>query len=288
MDILWYSYCLLWLTLLGLWDFIKKVIIARGYDKDVFLSVSYILYIFLFLWNFLITGDGNITQYEIIQWLPAWFFDFLISLWFLLALKYTDSSLVFVAVRLISSFVILAIWAWYFQDSLNIINILWFIIWIAAIFLLSGYEVWKKYRIEKKWLIGISMALIWIIWANSYFKYVVDVVDIPSFMFVKYAVITTLVFAYMTLRNKWWNFNKKSIIPVIPFALVSTGLFLTYFWYISPQIYSLGPLSISYKILSYSLAVPILLSVIFYWEKLTKKRILAFWLTALSLLFFFF
>lgn len=80
----------------------------------------------------------------------------------------------------------------------------------------------------------------------------------------------------------------NTVKSILPYALVTTMLFLLQFGYVFPKIYLLWPLSISYKILSYSLAVPIILSIIFNKEELTRKKIIAFSLTTISLLFFFF
>jgi hypothetical protein len=45
-------------------------------------------------------------------------------------------------------------------------------------------------------------------------------------------------------------------------------------------------LAIVYKIISYSLFIPIILSIIFYKEPITPKKLLAFGLTVLSILLF--
>ena len=288
MDYIWYTYCIAWLVILWLWDYIKKLITLKKYDKDVFLSTCFMLYILFFLINFLIVWDKNITQKEILISIPAGVFDFMIPMWILAALKYADSSLSFVSIRLITSFTLLAAWAWYFGDNLNVFNLFGFVLWVIAIFMLSWFQLWKKYEIHKKGFWWIIIAIIWITLGNSYFKYFVDNVDIPSFMFIKFTITGILVFLYLTLRKRWWNYNIKTVRSILPYALLTTILFLLQFGYIFPKIYSLWPLSISYKILSYSLAVPIVLSIIFHNEKLTKKRIIAFSLTAISLLFFFF
>jgi hypothetical protein len=56
--------------------------------------------------------------------------------------------------------------------------------------------------------------------------------------------------------------------------------------YFLPNIYLLGPLSLGYKMLSYSLIIPIVLSVIFLWEPVNKTRIFAFGLTVISIFLF--
>jgi hypothetical protein len=159
---------------------------------------------------------------------------------------------------------------------------------VIAIYLLSWFEFWKKHKISQKGFIGIILAIVWITLGNSYFKFYVEEIDIPSFMFLKFSFTASFVFLYLTIRKRWKNFTLINIKNIIWYAWITTILFLLQFWYVFPEIYRLWPLSISYKILSYSLAVPILLSILFHWESLTKRKKYAFALTALSLLFFFF
>jgi hypothetical protein len=183
---------------------------------------------------------------------------------------------------------LLAVWTWYFNDNLHILNLLWFALWVIAIYLLSWFEFWKKHKISQKGFIWILLAIVWITLGNSYFKFFVEEVDIPSFMFLKFSFTAAFVFLYLTIRKRWDNFSFQNVRNIIWYAGITTMLFLLQFGYVFPEIYSLWPLSISYKILSYSLAVPILLSILFHGEVLTRRKIYAFGLTALSLLFFFF
>lgn len=288
MNTTWYLFCLSGLLLIGIWDFIKKIITQKWYDKDVFLAVCFLLYVILFGIYFIFFGDGSITQDEFFIAAPAGIFDFMIPLGMMASLKYNDSSLAFVSIRLISSFTLLAIWSFFFSDNLNMINIIGFILGILAIYLLSGFHFWENYKNSKKGTLAIMITIIGLTLSMSYFKYFVAEVDIPGYMFIKFSITALCLFLYFTFRNRWKNFSLKNIKKVSPYALLTTGFFLLHFLYILPNMFLLWPLSLSYKILSYSLAIPIILSVIFYKEKLTQTRIIAFGLTILSLLFFFF
>ncbi|USN57791.1 MAG: hypothetical protein H6767_05400 [Candidatus Peribacteria bacterium] len=73
-----------------------------------------------------------------------------------------------------------------------------------------------------------------------------------------------------------------------PYAVLSGIIFVVHFLYVLPQMYLLGPVSISYKFLSYSIIVPIALSIIFLGDPFTKKRATAFILTVVSLFLFMF
>jgi uncharacterized membrane protein len=72
----------------------------------------------------------------------------------------------------------------------------------------------------------------------------------------------------------------------LPYGAITSVLFVAHFLYFLPNIYLLGPLSLGYKILSYSLIVPILLSIIFLGEKVDRKKSIAFILTIISIALF--
>lgn len=132
----------------------------------------------------------------------------------------------------------------------------------------------------------MSITMIAIVLSNSYFKYVLPEINVHDFMVVQFSVTALCLLAYMTLRKKFTNFNVKEVKKILPYAAITLVIFSLHFLYFLPNIYLLGPLSLGYKMLSYSLAVPILLSVVFLGESITKLRVFAFVLTLISIFLF--
>ena len=132
------------------------------------------------------------------------------------------------------------------------------------------------------------MALIWMVSAHSYFKYIVSDIDINTYMFFKFFFSFLFLIVYMFFRKKFDNFNKAEINKTLVYVLISCFLFVSYFLYILPQMYILWTLSLSYKMLSYSLFVPVILSLIIYKEKIDYKKIFAIILTIISISLFIF
>ena len=283
MENYWILYSLWGLLVLWLWDFIKKVIIQKWANKEVFLFVCLLFYLLFLGINFLLNWNFNFTNIEIKSAIIIWIFDSIIPLWVLTAFKYLEISFALIFMRIISSVVILFIWMQILWDNLNFANIIWFLMWIVAIYLLSGFTFWKKHKFSKKWMIALLATTIAIIWSHSYFKYYVSEVNIDNFMILKFLVSFSCIVLYMIIRWKFSEFNKKQIKLVWPLALITAIIFVTQFLYFLPNIYLNWPLSLSYKILSYSLVVPIILSIIFYKDKITKRKIIAFSLTLVSL-----
>lgn len=287
MENLWIIYSLFGLLALWLADFTKKVMLKKWWDKDIFLFMCFVFYVLALAFNYAFHFDINTINYSMLESaMIIWFFDIVTPIWMLAALKYLDSSFVFISTRLFSSFLILFIWVYLLGDYLSIYNLVWFFIWLVALFLVSGFSFKEKHKINLKWIAGVLMALIWMLWAHSYFKYIVNDINIDTFMFFKFSFSFLFLAIYMLLRNKFKNFNKIEVKKILIYALISCFLFVSYFLYILPQMYILGTLSLSYKMLSYSLFVPVILSLIVYREEISKKKIFAIILTILSVTLF--
>lgn len=286
MQNLWIFYSLAGLLALWLWDYIKKLVLSRWWNKELFLLVCFLLYVPIFLINMLFQGTGNYDIWLIKSAVFLWLTDFCIPLGMLTTLKYLNVSFALVSVRLISSFIILFIGTQLFWDNLSISNIVWFLLWAISIFLLSWVSIKDIWAMHKKWFIALSITILWIIISNSYFKYIVSDINIHDFMALKFSVSFFAISMYIFLRKKYQNFTLHDFRNILPFAGITTIIFVVHFLYLLPNIYLLWPLSLSYKILSYSLLVPIILSVIFLGEKLDQKKTIALVLTIISITLF--
>lgn len=286
MESLWIFYALAGIIALGTGDFIKKLVLAKGGDKEVFLFLCFAMYVPLFALYASFAWRWGITPEVLKSWLILGVTDFGIPLGMLTALKYLNVSFALVCIRILSSFVILYVGIYILGDTLSLYNFLGFFLGAFAIFLLSGFRFGQKLQLHPKGLIGLVMTTICIILSHSYLKYIVADVDIPNLMFIKFSVTFACILVYMTLRDKFKNLNMQQVRLVMPYVLITAIMFLAHFLYFLPGIYLAGPLSLGYKMLSYSLIVPILLSVIFLGEHVDRRRIFAFWLTLVSIFLF--
>jgi len=269
-----------------LWDFIKKLVLSRWWDKDVFLFICFLLYVPTFWVNAYFQGTW-IYDYETIK--AACIIgvtNFGAPLWVMTALKYLGVSFALVSIRVISSFVVLFAGLYVLWDVLSLYNIAWFFIGAFAIFLLSWFKFGQKLDLHPRWIIAVIIAIFSISFWNSYYKYMIDSVQVHDYTALQFSVTWVCLFLYMLVRQKFRNFTKAEVLKVLPYAWITLILFTVFFLYLIPNMYLLGPLSLSYKMLSYSLVVPILLSVIFLWEPINRTRIIAFGLTIVSIFLF--
>ena len=287
MELSWLIYSLLGLFFIWFADFTKKVMLKNWWNKDVFLFVCFSLYMVALTINFWFNFDTSSIDSSLVKSsFIIWFFDFITPIWMLAWLKYLDTSFMFISTRLSSSFFILFIGIYILGDTLSAYNIIWFLLWVISLFLLSWFSFKEKHNINKKGILAIFVALTWMIWAHSYFKYIVNDINIDTFMFLKFWFSLIFLIIYMLIRKKFEHFNKIEIKKIFKYAIVSCFLFVSYFLYILPQMYMLWTLSLSYKMISYSLFVPVLLSLIVYREEISKKKIFAILLTVLSVTLF--
>ncbi len=286
MESIWIFYSLAGIIALGVGDYIKKLVLSKWGDKEVFLFMCFTFYVPLFTLNALLFWSGGFDGSLLRSGLIIGVLDFGIPLGMLTALKYLNVSFTLVFIRIISSFVILYIGIFLLWDQLSSYNLVWFFLGALAIFLLSGFRIGQKITLHPKWIIGLLMTTVCIILSHSYLKYIVADVNIANLMFLKFSITFACIVLYMTLRKKFTNLNMQQARLVFPYVLITSVMFVLHFLYFLPGIYLAGPLSLGYKMLSYSLIVPILLSIIFLWEPVNKTRILAFGLTVVSIFLF--
>lgn len=286
MELQWALYAIGALIAVWLGDFIKKLVLSKWGDKDVFLFTCFLMYIPVFWINAYFQGTGVYDSETIKTALLIWFTNFWAPLWVMTALKYLDVSFSLVSIRVISSFVVLYVGLYILWDSLTLFNITWFFIGAFAIFLLSWFKIGQKIHLHPKWVIAVIIAIISISFWNSYYKYMIDNLQIHDYTALQFSVTGSCLFLYMLIRWKLHNFTKIEVKKIFPYAFITIWLFAAFFLYLIPNMYLLGPLSLSYKMLSYSLIVPILLSIIFLWEPVNRTRIIAFGLTIISIFLF--
>ena len=286
MQYTWILFSLAGLVALGLGDFIKKLILEKWANKEVFLFVCFCLYIPMFLANMILQWDREFSVELLKSGVMIGILNSAIPLWMLTALKYLNVSFALVSIRVFSSFCILFIGVLVLWDSLSLWNYIGFLLWAFAIFLLSWFSFSQKNTFPTKWIIALVITFIGIVISNSYFKYILPDINIHDFMAVQFTTTGIVLSVYMLLRKKFQYLSIPEVKKVFPYAIITSFIFLCHFLYFLPNIYLLWPLSLGYKMLSYSLIVPILLSIIFLWEPVNRTRIIAFGLTIISIFLF--
>ncbi|MCH2189232.1 hypothetical protein MK079_05400 [Candidatus Gracilibacteria bacterium] len=286
MELNWLIYSILGLLCLGITDFIKKYMVSRGGNADIFLLLSFCFYPPVFFLNMLLHSDVGISNPVLFSGILLGVINIFIPIGMFLSLKHLDTAFSLVSIRLISSFILLFVGVYFLSDQLTLYNIWGFILGAIAIFLLSGVRWKNNISFPIKGLFGLFLCITAIVVYNSYYKYLLPDIDLAQLMFVQFSASIIALFSYNFLCGNLKNITYDTLRKVFPYAGLVAIFISLYFLYFLPQIFLLGPLSLGYKMLSYSLAVPIILSIIFFGDPINKTRIFAFILTFLSIFLF--
>ena len=286
---IWFIYALMGTITIGLFNFCTKIVSEENKNKFYFLLYFYTLVVILS--SIVMVFSKNISfDYNFLIILISFL---IVTLYFFVlntrikALKYISSSIYFINYRIFSSILLISIGFLIFSEEFTILYLYGFLLGFIVFYLLHDKDgdVSKEKKDLNKGikLLFIGIICISIVQTLSKFSAVEDL-NIFSIMFFQgvFGILLTLFFNRKKIKE-----NLK-MIPNIKDHLLFAGAgvlnFLSIFFIFLA--FMEGSLSIVYKIISYSIFIPILLSVIFYKEKITTRKTFAFVLTIISLWFF--
>lgn len=199
-------------------------------------------------------------------------------------LKYMSSSSYFINYRIFSSILLLCLWQILFFESINFKEYLGIILWFVSFYLLLGDSNIKNNTNKNQWgyiYLLLSVILISILWSAQ--KYITNN-DYDVNTFILYCWFTWLVYTFISK----WKESLRSIVSIksrkhLLFLVTSFFVFPFGFYFHMLALASGWEMAIVYKIVSYSLFIPIFFSIIYYKEQLTLKKVLAFGLTLISI-----
>lgn len=284
----WLIYAIVASVTAGVGGFLSKI---QTENQDVS-TETYMFYNFLYsflasIFGILFFSDGLVISLEnMLYWLIVVFLYFFVLKFRLKSLEYVSSSTYFINFRLFSS-ILLVIWGQLiFSEFISFREYIWIFLWFIIFYLLlergGRLKQWKDLR---KWIQYIIYCIILVTILQLVAKdYIISGFDPFSFVFFQW-IFGILISIGMS--NKSWM---KKVMHVkwckSNFLLILNGLML----YISALTNNFalqwGDVAVVYKIISYSLFIPIIFSVIFYWEKITLKKSIAFLLTIISIALF--
>lgn len=199
-------------------------------------------------------------------------------------LEYMTSSSYFINYRIFSSIGLVIVWAGFLWEHISINEYLGIVLWFIIFYLLLEKKHKKENTtdLQKGYVfLGISIILSVFIWVvQKYFTITADAVWIFLFS----SSVAGTIWALITSKN--FNIKKTLTIPnkkMLWFLLLVWFTFGPGYIFHLYAIYSGWDIAIIYKIISYSLFLPIIFSIIYYKEPLTPKKIIAFILTILSI-----
>jgi uncharacterized membrane protein len=283
----WLVFAILASFSVGLFSFVNKISVERKHSEKlalIFLYVNQVVFSFLavvFFGNF--SFDGKTFLISIMS-------GSLLVIVFksrFFALKYLDSAVYFTNFRIFSSTILLFIGILFFGDELTIKEVTGFILGVSIFLLLIDKNKIKN-KEYKKAMKALLVGIIGITLFGVAMKLVsLGGTNILNFIF--YQALVSFVFTLLLFKKD--IFKKETYKQPNKKEIFRFSVFQAFVQVINPLLFlhalSLGAdLGIAYKVLSYSILIPIMLSILFYKEKVGKKKVLAFTLAIISIWFF--
>jgi len=285
----WFIYAIITSLCVGLYWFAQKIKAEHPEESDTgFIFYTYLTFFATWLLgSTLYSRSQDIFDIQVIAYsFGIMFLYTIIVKTRLLSLRYVSSSTYFINYRILSSLWLLIIWIIIFSETITMREIIWILVGFIVFYLLIEKKTeWESSRDVKKGFLYLFIWSLCIAALQSLSKdFAISWYDV--YALVLYSWIFGMIFAILL---KW----KESLLDVVKIRDYKYGAFLIGAWVIfsiasvtNNLAFITGDLAIVYKIISYSLFIPIILSIIVYKEQVTPKKLLAFTLTLISILLF--
>lgn len=284
----WIIFALIAAVSTGLYGFSQKV-----ESESTIKASSFIFYVQL---GSIVVPLASVLMFDGNLWITpsVLIFSFVCSILYILVLKCRIASLrtltssaFFINYRIFSSMLLLVAGQMVFSEEISRNEYIGVWLWFIICYLLFDTQRAKTEKKDfLKWYMFLVLAVVLIssIWLlNKWFLQYSDNVSAYIFYSGVFGMLITLLLKWKdTMKEVLVIKNKKD---AQFFFLAALSLVIANYTNMLALL-SGWDIAIVYKIISYSLFVPIILSMIFYKEKLTLKKAIAFILTIISILLF--
>lgn len=284
----WLIFALIATVLIWLHGFLSKMQSEqKKIHDDVFIFYLYIYLIIVSLWSIFFFNRELQFWLSIIVYAAIMV---IINTFFLkarfISLRHLSTSAFFINFRIISSILLIIIWVLFFKESINAKELSWIFLWFITFYLLLEKNPTAKItKNTKKWILYLFYAIILTTILQAVSKnFILTNPDIYSLLFYEgiiWVLLLTGTSKGKVLRKSIWVKKIENHL----FLWVSGIIFFSAI-YFNVLAFKTWDLAIVYKIISYSLFIPIILSIFFYKEKITTEKVIAFGLTIISILLF--
>lgn len=273
----------------GLYAFTHKMIVERNYDINlsniyVFIVSTFFAFFYcLYAWGFRVTQEVLLftTFYTIIN--VVFYYISLVTC--IKSLENIDSVVFFPLYKTFWPILVTCISILYFWELLSGTDILWIAIGITIPLLLISRN---ENRIQKNLFLGIVFVVITscVTAISSSAIKMMDSAqwnqDLFLFLWSFWGILMSLCFyIFHSKKSQHKKYKKEGIIPFSLFAGVLN--FLTFYAFIQAVSWNFA---IAFTINSFSILIPVILSIIFYNEHFNVKKGVVIVLSIISILFF--
>lgn len=288
MEQYWFIFAAIASTSIGLYGFAQKMQSEQGsISNTTFIFYSYVaMMVFPVIAMLILQSPPRFEKEELLYSLFITSVYICIIRTRLQSLKYLSSSSYFINYRIISSIWLLLIGLFFFTEHISLKEILGIIVWFVVFYLLiekkdtkeSVWDVKKGFFYLFLGTIGVALL------QTAAKNFAIGDYDVLSLIFFQW--VYGVIFSYVFQRGE----NLKEVLYVRSWRgrmfLFAAGFLFALSTVVNNIALQWWDLAIVYKIISYSLFIPIILSIIIYKEQVWVKKLIAFVLTLISIFLF--
>ncbi len=269
--------------------FLLKVVSQRNYDTNQVLLMRYsswaffafCLYVYTSWWNF----DFTLIYILLAFWFAKMLTTYFVSAFKIEWMRYMDSVIFLPMYKTFSVTFVTISSIFLFSESLSFYNIIWIILWLLVPILLITKKESKNQMNLQKWLVYTFSAAFILMISASMNKYVNEVwfnLELFTFIF----LFLWIFLSYYKLKthkktsteieyNTKWIYSFWILLWLLTF-LTSWTMIKAFSW----------NMAVVYTMNSFSILIPIILSVIVYKEEMTIKKAFVILLSIVSVILF--
>ena len=283
----WLIYALLACLSMGIFSFTTKVSAEREYDKD--LNLTYVYFFSLILSSICLILFGEI-KYSYLVLLLVLVAGYLAPLNLRLrftTLKFISSSMFVINYRIFSSILLLLSGMFLFSESITNYQIVGVLLGFFIFYLLLEKKDKKEKKIDFKKGVKYLFYNILIVSGIHVTRKYISVSSTDLYFYIFLTALVGFVASFLNNPKHVINLHKTSKVPkkIVLFSLFQSFFFVSNLIFFTTAFIT-GNLGVVYKLISYSIFIPIILSIIYYNEKITFKKSIAFVLTVVSVWLF--
>jgi len=284
---IWLIYAITTIFVSWLHNFTLKVAAERNYNVSIINFYSYLIGIIVLGWYILFNLDNiDYTNIYFITLLAFWNSLFFFSSMFsrVSAMKNIDAVIFFPLYKTFGPILIIIISFFFFKETLEFKEIIWIIIWISVPLLLITSSENKRQKNLLLWVILVLITAVLTAISSSISKEImIRNFDVWLYLFI--SSIFGLIFSIISYKIFTKNNNKKyNNNWIIKISVISWILHLASF--ISFTLALEWNLAVVFTIASFSILIPIILSIIFYKDHFNLKKWIVIVLSIISVLLF--
>jgi len=268
-------------------NFLIKVMTEKKYDISYINIITYFISV-IFFWIWIISDYKNI---DFSNWWIISLFWFLIAFFFyssvfsrVESMKNIDTVIFYPIYKTVWPIIVMLISLFLFWEKLSYIEFVWILFWISIPLILINKKENKKQKNLYRWIFFIFITA----FITAIMMWISKEVMVRSYNLVILFFANSVSLLFLAILSSYFlNHRKKKKVKF---------KWLMRFWFLSWIVNLISGVSmmlalkwnlaIAYTINSFSILIPIILSVIFYNEEMTYKKAFVVFLSIISMLLF--